>query len=270
MKPGAIFPMNWNPEERKDFAGSIGCGERKISRALVVLPTYNERENLPLMVDELLKIEPPVDIVVVDDGSPDGTGDIAGELSEENPRINVIHRAGKLGLGTAYLAGFRFGLERGYELLISMDCDFSHNPNYLPEMMAKADEADLVIGSRYTEGGGTKGWPLKRRLISRAANLGMRFLLGLRTRDSSAGFRCYRCSALKTIGLDAIRSTGYNALEEMAFRSEKAGLKIAEIPIIFEERRLGKTKMSFNDMLGVALLAIRLRFEPISGRLRRR
>ena len=261
--------MNPNPEDQNDFDENAGDSGRKISRALVVLPTYNERENLPLMVDALLKIEPPLDIVVVDDGSPDGTGEIASGLAEGNPRVNVIHRAGKLGLGTAYLAGFRFGLERGYELLISMDCDFSHNPNYLPEMMAKAEEADLVIGSRYTEGGGTKGWPLKRRIISRTANLGMRILLGLRTRDSSAGFRCYRRSALETIGLNTIRSTGYNALEEMVFRCEKAGLNIAEIPIIFEERRLGQTKMSFNDMLGVALLAIKLRWEPIARRLRR-
>lgn len=261
--------MNLNQNQRKCCSGNSDSRTQIISRALVVLPTYNERENLPLMVDALLKIEPPVDIVVVDDGSPDGTGAIAGKLAEENPRVNVIHRAGKMGLGTAYLAGFRFGLERGYELLISMDCDFSHNPNYLPAMMAKADKADLVIGSRYTEGGGTKGWPLKRRIISRTANLGMRFILGLRTRDSSAGFRCYHRSALEAIGLNNIRSTGYNALEEMVFRCEKARLSIVEIPIIFEERRLGQTKMSFNDMLGVALLAIKLRFEPILGSSRR-
>jgi dolichol-phosphate mannosyltransferase len=226
-------------------------------RTLIVVPTYNERENLPLLIEALLRVS-PADVLVVDDSSPDGTGQIADEWARNHSRVKVLHRAGKLGLGTAYLDGFRWGVREGYELLMSMDCDFSHDPKYVPEILKRAESADLVIGSRYVSGGGTRGWALRRKIISRVANTSVRVLLGLKTHDTSAGFRCYRRDALERIGLDTVESRGYNVLEEMVFRCEKYGLRVAEVPIIFVDRQRGKTKISVRDMIGVGTMVLRL------------
>ena len=259
-------------------------------RALVIVPTYNERENLPLLVDALLRLrfdpsasaqgrpehgrtgdhahrpealegELSLDVLVVDDNSPDGTGEIADGLARANPHVKALHRAGKLGLGTAYLDGFRFGLKEGYGFLLSMDCDFSHDPRYVPALLKRAESAGLVIGSRYVAGGTTRGWALHRKLISRTANAVVRLLLGLRTRDTSAGFRCFRREALELVGLGAISSKGYNVLEEMVYRCEKARVRIVEAPIVFVDRQRGATKISFRDMVGVGLLVVRLLLE---------
>ncbi len=227
-------------------------------RALIVVPTYNERENLPLLVAELLKIDPPVDILVVDDNSPDGTGRLADEMAASHPNVHVLHRQGKLGLGTAYLDGFRWGLKGDYDRLMSMDCDFSHDPKYVPVILEQAKTADLVIGSRYVEGGATAGWGMHRRIISRFANTTLRAVLGLKTHDTSAGFRCYRRAALERIGIDNVRSRGYNVLEEMVFHVEKGGMKVVEVPIVFPDRQRGATKMSLKDMVGVGTMMIRL------------
>jgi dolichol-phosphate mannosyltransferase len=226
-------------------------------RSVIVVPTYNERENLPLLIEALLNVS-PADVLVVDDGSPDGTGQIADEWARTHSRVRVLHRAGKLGLGTAYLDGFRWGMHEGYDLLMSMDCDFSHDPKYVPEILRRAESADLVIGSRYVPGGGTSGWALRRKIISRMANTSVRVLLGLKTHDTSAGFRCYRREALECIGLDTVKSRGYNVLEEMVFRCEKHGLRVAEVPIIFVDRQRGKTKISVRDMIGVGTMVLRL------------
>lgn len=235
------------------------------ARALIVIPTYNERENLPLLVAELLKLDPPVDILVVDDNSPDGTGRLAEEISASHPQVHLLRRQGKLGLGTAYLDGFRWGLKGAYDFLMSMDCDFSHDPKYVPAMLEQAKTADLVIGSRYVPGGGTVGWGLHRKVISRFANTMVRTLLGLRTHDTSAGFRCYRRETLERIGLDNVRSKGYNVLEEMVFRCEQAGMRVVEVPITFPDRQRGETKISFKDMVGVGTMVLRLFWRRIVG-----
>jgi len=224
-------------------------------RTLVILPTYNERENLPTLIGALLELGLPLDILVVDDASPDGTGQLADELARQHPQVHVLHREGKLGLGTAYVAGFRYAIRQGYGRIVTMDCDFSHHPRYLPAMIAATEKADLVVGSRYVRGGGTEGWGLGRRIISATANFTAKLLLGLRTRDCSAGFRCYRAEAVLKLGLNNVSAAGYSALEEITCRAERSGLRIAEVPIIFCDRTRGVTKMSFREMRdGVATL----------------
>ena len=235
-------------------------------RTLVVVPTYNERENLPALAAELMALRPPVDVLVVDDGSPDGTGALAEEVARRHPRVKLLQRGGKRGLGTAYLDGFRAGLRQGYGLLMSMDCDFSHPPRYVPALLRRAASADLVIGSRYVPGGGTQGWPLRRRILSRTANTLVKVLLGIRTHDASAGFRCYRREALERIGLDTLRSKGYSILEEMVYRCHRAGLRVAEVPILFVDRRRGQTKISPKDVLGGAVMLLRLFYDRLTGR----
>ena len=237
----------------------------KARRALIIVPTYDERENLPILVAELLKLDPSADILVVDDNSPDGTGRLADEMAVSQPRVHVLHRQGKLGLGTAYLDGFRWGLKGNYDLLMSMDCDFSHDPKYVLAILEQAKTADLVIGSRYVSGGSTYGWGIHRKIISKVGNTTVRFMLGLKTHDTSAGFRCYRREALEQIGLDNVRSRGYNVLEEMVFHIEKGGMKVVEVPIIFLDRQRGATKVSLKDMVGVGTMVLRLFWRRIAG-----
>jgi dolichol-phosphate mannosyltransferase len=219
-------------------------------RTLVVLPTYNERENVAALVAALLDLRLPLDVVVVDDNSPDGTGALADELAKQHPEVNVIHRQGKLGLGTAYVTGFRYGLEHGYARMMTMDCDFSHNPRYVPAMIEACRKSDMSIGSRYIRGGGTEGWGVRRRFMSAMANTTARLLLGIQAHDCSAGFRCYQRDALVKLQMDKITSAGYSALEEITYRAERAGLRVSEVPIIFRDRTRGKTKMSPKEMLG--------------------
>ncbi len=217
-------------------------------RALVILPTYNERENLePLTSAIFRETEPlPLDlsILVVDDSSPDGTGQLADLLAERDERISVLHRPRKAGLGRAYLAGFAWGLERGFDLLLEMDADFSHAPRYLPALLRASVEADLVLGSRYVPGGGVLNWGLGRRLLSRGGSLYARTLLGLPQHDLTGGFKVFRREALEALDLPSVRSEGYAFQIELTLRAYRRGLRIVEVPIVFEDRRVGQSKMS--------------------------
>jgi dolichol-phosphate mannosyltransferase len=229
--------------------------------ALIVIPTYNERENVEEIARAVHAVVPDVHILFVDDGSPDGTGAILDEMKAGDPRIDVLHRAGKLGLGTAYLQGFERGLAAGYEYLIEMDADFSHDPKYLPEMLARArDRADMVVGSRYVDGGGTANWGIGRKIISRGGGLYARTILGVPIRDLTAGFVCYRRKVLESIDLASVRSEGYGFQIEMKYRVLKAGFRIEEMPIVFVDRRVGQSKMSRKIFVEALLMVWRLRF----------
>lgn len=217
---------------------------------VVCLPTYNERENLEAMVSALGEVLPEGGrILVIDDGSPDGTGKIADRLADELENVDVLHRARKEGLGPAYLAGFRRALEAGAELVMEMDCDFSHDPADVPRLVAAAEEADVVLGSRYVAGGGTQNWGLVRRLISRGGSLYAQILLGLRIRDLTGGFKVYRRAVLETIDLDAIHSKGYAFQIETTYRALRAGFRVVEVPIVFSDREVGGSKMSRSIVL---------------------
>jgi len=213
-------------------------------RALVCLPTYDERENLAPMIDAILAAAPQVDVLVIDDNSPDGTGLLADQVAAREPRVKVLHRDGKEGLGRAYLAGFAWALARDYGLILEMDCDFSHDPKYLPGMLAAAGEADLVLGSRYVRGGGTVNWGVLRKLISRGGSLYARTILGLTVRDLTGGFKCFRREVLEGIDLPTVECTGYAFQIELTYRAARRGFRIVETPIVFADRRVGHSKMS--------------------------
>ncbi len=215
-------------------------------RTLIVVPTYNERDNVAEIARGMIDhAGVPVELLFVDDNSPDGTGAELDRLAAADPRLHVMHRAGKLGLGTAYLEGFAWGLQRGFEVLIQMDADGSHDPRYLPSMLAElADGADLVIGSRYVAGGGTANWGLGRRLLSRGGGLYARTVLGVAVRDMTAGFACWRRAALEAIDLGSITSNGYSFQIEMKYRALRRGLQLVEVPIVFTDRKVGQSKMS--------------------------
>jgi dolichol-phosphate mannosyltransferase len=218
---------------------------RRVPRATVCLPTYDERENLEPMVRALGAVLGPDDrVLVIDDSSPDGTGDIADRLAAELAWVDVLHRPRKEGLGRAYLDGFRRALADGAELVLEMDCDFSHDPADVPRLIAAAEDAELVLGSRYVSGGGTRNWGLGRRAISRWGSLYAQVLLGLRVRDLTGGFKCYRREVLETIDLGAIRSRGYAFQIETTYRAVRAGFRVLEIPIRFTDREVGGSKMS--------------------------
>jgi dolichol-phosphate mannosyltransferase len=234
-------------------------------RTLVVLPTYNEKDNLEPMLDAILAYA-AVDVLVVDDGSPDGTGQIADRIAAANPRVSVLHRSGKQGLGTAYLAGFAESFVRGYEFVCEMDCDFSHAPWDLPRLLAAARDCDLVIGSRYVRGGCTVGWDFRRRMLSRGANLYTRMWLSSGVRDNTAGFRCFRTSALQQLDLAAVSAQGYAFQIEMAFRMVRAGFSVREVPIHFIDRQVGKSKMSGKVAREALMLVPKLRFRVKRGR----
>jgi glycosyltransferase involved in cell wall biosynthesis len=216
---------------------------------LVIVPTYNEAENIRLLVQKLLALKSPVSVLVIDDNSPDGTGKIAEELAGENPgRVFVKHRPGKLGLGTAHREGFRWAMENGYDRLVTMDADFSHPPEVIPEMLSRLESAEMVIGSRYVPGGRTEGWPLKRKINSWTANFLARLLMGLKPKDCTGAFRAYRVEWLKKIPLDKLRARGYSAHLEVLFYLEKAGARVEEVPIVFTERKMGRSKISFREI----------------------
>ena len=232
-----------------------------MSEALVIIPTYNERENLKSLCDQVLTALPSADLLVVDDNSPDGTGQLADELAAQNPRIQVLHRSGKLGLGTAYIAGFRYALSKHYEFVFEMDADFSHDPVYLPALLGAAkDGAGVVIGSRRVPGGGTENWGLSRQLISAGGSLYARTILGLDVRDLTSGFKCFRREVLAAIDLDAVRSNGYSFQIEMTYRAVRKGFSVAEVPIIFIDRRAGQSKMSSKIFAEAMGMVWRLRF----------
>ena len=214
-----------------------------IERVAVLIPTYNERENLPLIVARVRECVPDVDVVVLDDNSPDGTGQVADELAAADPKVTVIHRQGKEGLGAAYLAGFRWALDQGYDAVVEMDADGSHRPEDLPAMLEAAKDADLVIGSRYVRGGTVVNWPLSRKAISMGGNLYIRAILGMPVNDATAGYRVYRAGTLRRIGLDDVESAGYVFQTDLTVRTVRAGLRVLEVPITFIEREIGESKM---------------------------
>ena len=214
-----------------------------IERVAVLIPTYNERENLPRIVERVRAAVPDADVVVLDDNSPDGTGDVADELAAADDHVLVRHRAGKEGLGAAYLDGFAWALEQGYDAIVEMDADGSHRPEHLPRMLEAAADADLVIGSRYVRGGRVVNWPANRKAISIAGNAYIRVLLGMPVSDATAGYRVYRAETLRTIGLDDVQSAGYCFQTDLTVRTVRAGLTVVEIPITFIEREIGDSKM---------------------------
>jgi dolichol-phosphate mannosyltransferase len=235
---------------------------------VVCLPTYNERENLKAMVSALGEVLPEDGrILVIDDSSPDGTGEIADRLAAERADVDVLHRARKDGLGPAYLAGFAFALERGAELVLEMDCDFSHDPADVPRLLAAVAGADLVLGSRYVPGGGTRNWNLLRRLISRGGSLYAQVLLGVRVRDLTGGFKCYRRAVLETIDLDAIDAKGYAFQIETTYRALRAGFRVVEVPIVFVDREAGGSKMSKSIVLEAIWKVPAIRLAAVLGRL---
>jgi len=210
----------------------------------VIVPTYNERDNLEPIVGRIRASVPAADILVVDDNSPDGTGEIADKLAAGDPHVHVLHREGKAGLGAAYIAGFAWGLERGYAALVESDADGSHDPADLPAMLAALEDADLVIGSRYVPGGTTVNWPRSREILSRGANIYANFMLGLGVHDATAGYRAYRAETLRAIGLEEVESQGYCFQIDLTLRTAQEGLRIREVPITFTERARGASKMS--------------------------
>jgi dolichol-phosphate mannosyltransferase len=223
------------------------------SATLVTLATYNEIENLPKLVDEILSAAPRVDILVVDDNSPDGTGAWCDERAVREPRLHCLHRAGKLGLGTATIAGMQYAIEHGYQFVLNMDADFSHHPRHIPALLAGMQHADgspaadVMIGSRYVSGGAIAGWPLRRHLMSRTVNAFARCMLGLPPHDCSGAFRCYRTSLLKQIDFKAIRSRGYSFQEEILWHLKRLGATMAETPITFADRQKGKSKIDSRE-----------------------
>ncbi len=235
----------------------------------VIIPTYNEKENIVDLVEQISALPLQPGIIIVDDNSPDGTGQIADALSGRHPGVSVIHRAGKLGLGSAYIAGFKQGLLEGAERLITMDADFSHDPSYIPALVGLAERYDITIGSRYIPQGGVQNWDWQRRFLSWGANLVARSVLGLKARDCTAGFRCYHREVLLSINLDRIFSNGYSFLIEMLFKCQQRGYTVGEIPIIFANRERGQSKISkyeiYKAMYTVSRLSLnRLRFRPVS------
>jgi dolichol-phosphate mannosyltransferase len=216
-------------------------------RTLVALATYNEIENLPSLVDEILRILPDANIVVIDDNSPDGTGRWCNERAASEPRLMCLHRPAKQGLGTATLAATRYAIDRGYDVLVTLDADWSHNPRYLPDLLRAIDEVDVAVGSRYCAGGGTEGWPLHRRLMSSAVNSLSRALLRLPVGDSSGAFRAYRVAKLREIDLAKIQATGYACMEEILWCLHRAGASFIEVPITFRDRRAGQSKISVRE-----------------------
>ena len=236
--------------------------------ALVIVPTYNERDNLGPIVAAILAADPRLDILVVDDNSPDGTGQLADELAAKEPRVRVYHREKKEGLGRAYIAAFKRALADPYEFIFEMDADFSHDPKYLPDFLeAMNPGADLCRGSRRVPGGGTVNWGVGRQVISAGGSFYARSILGIDIQDVTGGFKCFRRSVLEAIDLDAVKSSGYAFQVELTYRAIRKGFRVAEIPIVFEDRRVGKSKMSRKIFLEAMGMVWRLRFDALKGDL---
>jgi dolichol-phosphate mannosyltransferase len=237
---------------------------------LVSIATYNERENVPRLIDEIHKFAPQADILVVDDNSPDGTGRIVDELAAKDSRIRPYHRPGKLGLGTAIVAAMRYAMDHDYDYLLNLDADFSHPPRYIPSLLAGMDRNDVMIGSRYVPGGGTENWPWTRETISRGVNGMVRFFFRMGARDASGAFRCYRVSKLREVRLDLLVSRGYSFQQEVLYRCRLAGCRLGEIPIIFENRRAGKSKVNPKEAARSILTILYLGVRAMLGVERRR
>ncbi len=236
-------------------------------RVLVVVPTYNERENLEELAPRVLSQLPDVELLVVDDGSPDGTGEYADGLAAQNRRVHVLHRPEKMGLGSAYVLGFKHALGTPVDLIVQMDADFSHDPDVIPDLVAGAADHDVVVGSRYITGANVVNWPLRRLFLSYFANVYTHIITGLPLRDSTGGFKCFRRNVLESIDLDAVRSDGYSFQIEVNFRCWRKGFSMREIPIIFVDRHSGTSKMSRRIVWEAMWMVWRLRFDRILGRL---
>lgn len=234
---------------------------------MVVVPTYNERENIDALLETLLRCHDDLEIIVVDDHSPDGTGEMVDRWVSTESRVHVVHRSGKLGLGTAYIAGFEYALAHDADYILTMDADFSHHPRFIPALLAAIQDADLVIGSRYVRGGGTSNCPVRRKLLSRGANALAKTLLGLHAKDCTAGFRCYRAEVLHTIPFKSIRSNGYSYLIDMLFAVQRRHFVVTEIPIIFEDRQYGVSKISSNEINRAIQTVLRLSKERLVSKL---
>jgi dolichol-phosphate mannosyltransferase len=237
-------------------------------RVLVITPTYNERENLREFLDRLFNAAPATDVLVVDDHSPDGTGALADEIAAKDARVHVMHRAGKLGLGTAYIAGFGYALAHGYDVVFEMDTDLSHDPRYVPDFLRAIDGgADVVIGSRNVPGGGVEGWGPGRHVISKGGSLYSRTILGLPVRDLTSGYKAFSRRALEAIDLAAVQSNGYSFQIELTYRAIRKGMRVAEVPIVFVDRRAGESKMSRKIFLEAVGMVWKLRVDAVRGRL---
>jgi dolichol-phosphate mannosyltransferase len=236
-------------------------------KTLVIIPTYNESENIEKIVPLVLEKDRSIHVLIVDDNSPDGTGRIADQMASQDDRIFVIHRENKSGLGTAYIAGFKFALGKGFDLIFEMDCDFSHDPKYIVDFLEAVKDADLVLGSRYIRGVNVINWPMSRLLLSYYANVYSRLVTGLRVKDATGGFKCFRREVLEAIDLDRVKSNGYSFQIEMSFRAWKKGFRIREIPIVFEDRKVGQSKMSKKIVREAVWMVWKLRLRSLLGRL---
>ena len=232
-------------------------------KTLVTVATYNEIENLPRLVGEIFEQLPEADLLVIDDNSPDGTGQWCDDRAAEDPRVHCLHREGKLGLGTATIAGMRYAIEHGYRYVLNMDADFSHHPRYLPDLLAgmepqEGPPVDVMIGSRYIPGGGVEGWPLRRHVMSRGVNLYARWLLGLKPKDCSGAYRCYRTALLGRLDFDAVRSRGYSFQEEILWHLKRLGARFGETPIVFVDRQVGASKIDAKESVAALWIILKL------------
>ncbi|SRR5579871_1959278 len=240
---------------------------KNASKTIIVVPTYNEKGNINTIYEKIFRASQLSHLLIVDDNSPDGTGKIADGLARKDKRVQVLHRPGKQGLGSAYVAGMRFAIEKGYRNVIAMDADLSHDPANLPRMLELSEKYDLVIGSRYVKDGGMVNWNARRFLISQLANLYCRWFLGLRQADCSGGFKCYRADLLRKIGMENIFAKGYSFQVEILFRAVRAGAKVIEIPIIFVNRHVGESKLNFGELWQFFLTVLKLRWRAWLGRV---
>jgi dolichol-phosphate mannosyltransferase len=243
----------------------------KSVETLITIATYNEIDNLPLLVEDIHRYAPEADILVIDDNSPDGTGQWCDQRAAADPRLQCLHREKKLGVGTAIVAGMKYAIEHGYRYVLNIDADFSHQPKYLPAMLAGMEPGsgppvDVMIGSRYIPGGGSEGWPLKRRLMSRSVNLYARCLLGLKPKDCSGGYRCYCTASLAKIDLDVLHSSGYSFQEEILWRLARKGARFDETPIVFIDRARGISKINLNEAFGAMWIILALGLKGLVGR----
>ena len=239
-------------------------------QSMVIVPTFNERENIEAIVRAALELPVDLHVTIVDDNSPDGTGQIVDEMVDRDERVHVIHRGGKLGLGTAYVEGFRYALAQGAQLILQMDADFSHSPSVIPSLLRAAKNSDVVVGSRYVPGGGTRNWGLLRRLTSRGGSLYARTILSIPVRDLTGGFNCWRREVLETLCLDDVSSVGFGFMIEMKYRAMRQGFRLTEIPIIFVDRRVGQSKMSGGIAVEALVRVWQLRFDRSIGKGLRR
>jgi dolichol-phosphate mannosyltransferase len=236
-----------------------------MKRCLVIIPTYNEADNVQQLLPTVLKFGSYFNVLIVDDNSPDGTAKLVKDMQKTEPRIHLLERPGKMGLGTAYVAGFKFALANGFDYVFEMDADFSHDPEMLPKLLEKAEDYDLVIGSRYIEGVNVVNWPMKRLLLSYFANLYTRVITGMPVRDATGGFKCFKRKVLESIDLDAIHSNGYAFQIEMNFKTWRKGFRVCEIPIVFVDRRIGVSKMSKHIVYEAVWMVWRLKFRSLFG-----